>query len=363
MATVKLFNALVPVPAPPALPTEIQLSTAKKAFVDSKRGDGQPIPPPFTYGKIYTTSGKPFDKMAKAPHLSRRELQKLMLDLEKPDTQLQLSAGDRVSPPKSSPTSFFGLARSSMAKKITRVTRQRIGKKLNIKSIALKTKKYKMQDKYKLLIEISTSVTGKHTIFYSSKMTQSNDPLVNDPLANDQTFTYPSIIRKSRAPPYSKPRDPSNQEWHNISVTLQKWLTSHFHSGNEIALPNPLYPNNMKLDTILKISDFEWSFLPKNLNNLTGTKPPFKFYITNNWSNPQDSNLYILLKVRLTGRVRKGHKINPLRILPVSKSKDHINNSSFCGNQLHKVKNIAIDRYHSSPGLLTDSISEKFEKK
>jgi hypothetical protein len=378
MATVKLFNALAPVPTPPALPTETQLSTAKKELANSKRGDGHPIPPPFTYGKIYSARGKPVDKMAKAPRLSRVELQKLMLDLLKPDTQLQLLSTDglRVGPQSTKQTSFFGLARASMAKKRTRAVRQRIGKRLNLKSMVLKTKKYKMQNKYKLLVEISTNVTGKHTIFYSSKMTQQDT--THGPVTHDQTqqsklglqqnFTYPTIARKSRTPPYSEARDPSNQEWTNVSDTLHKWLDSHFHSGNELALPNPLYPNNAAFDTILKISDFKWMFLPRTLNNLTGKAPPFKFYITNNWTNPKDTNLYILLKVRLTGRVRKGHKINHKQAVPVvkvskGKSGKLKKASSFCSNQLTQFKNIAIDRYHSSPGLLTDSTSEKFEKK
>ena len=132
-------------------------------------------------------------------------------------------------------------------------------------------------------------------------------------------------------------------------------------------MPNPSYPGQTKFDKIFRISDFEWQFLPKSLDKLTGKKPSFKFYITNNWTNRQDPYMYIVLKVSLVGRFRKGNKINPLRALPTTKperKKGKLKKaSSFCSNQLSDIKTIALDRYHSAPGIFTDSASEKFEKK
>ena len=71
--------------------------------------------------------------------------------------------------------------------------------------------------------------------------------------------------------------------------------------------------------------------------------------------------------MRLVGRFRKGNKINPTRALPTTKpirKKGKLKKaSSFCSNQLSDIKTIALDRYHSAPGIFTDSASEKFEKK
>ena len=78
-------------------------------------------------------------------------------------------------------------------------------------------------------------------------------------------------------PPYSEPRDKKNKKWVDLSINLQKWLEAHFHKGNELAMPNPLYPKQTRFDKIFRISNFQWKFLPKSLDNLTGKNPPFKF--------------------------------------------------------------------------------------
>ena len=95
MATLLQINGLTPMPAPrapgqPPQPTPAQLQTAKNEYNAAKNGDGRPLPPPFTYGKIYDNAGNKIDKLPSAPNFSRKELQKLMQDLPKPDTLLQL---------------------------------------------------------------------------------------------------------------------------------------------------------------------------------------------------------------------------------------------------------------------------------
>ena len=388
MATLLQINGLTPMPAPPApgqppQPTAAQLQTAKNEYNAAKNGDGQPLPPPFTFGKIYDNAGNKIDKLPSAPDFSRKELQKLMQDLPKPDTMLQLPAlpigGIPVPPPAAAPTSFLDIARQTLRKRI----RKKLGKKLNAKVINRATRRpaSRAQNNYELLIELSTNVTGKHTIFYSTRMTK-QDPK-QGPLTPKQqqqqsfglpgNYDFPTIKRTNKLSAYAKPIDLSNNKWTDINNELQSWLDAHFHSGNELAFPNPLYPptvirgqfnSNSQHDKIFRISDFEWQVLPENLDNLTG---PFKFYITNNLTNFQDTNLYIILKVKLTGKYRKGNKINPTRTLPTTKptrKKGKLKKAaSLCSSQLTGIKNIALDRYHSAPGLWTDSTSEKFEKK
>lgn len=387
-ATLIQYNSLTPMPAPPtprqpSQPTPVQLQTAKDEYTAAENGDGQPLPPPFTYGRVYRwlNDENAVPKIPKAPSLSQTELKQLMKDLPKPDTQLQLPAppigGIPVPPAPTAPTNFLQIARATIGRRTQAKTWKRIGKELNARRVNRATRQplRRNQDNYKLLIELSTNTTGKHTIFYSTRMTQQESTAGPRTQTQNQqqslglqgSFDFPEISRKDKTPPYGKPRNNKNEQWTNLSSSLQKWLDSHFHKGNELAMPNPAYPDQTRFDKIFRISDFEWQFLPKSLDKLTGKKPSFKFYITNNWTNTQDPNMYIVLKVRLIGRFRKGNKINPTRALPTTKpnrKKGKLKKaSSFCNNQLSDIKTIALDRYHSAPGLFTDSASEKFEKK
>ena len=383
MASLIQYDSLNEMPAPPAEPTAAELQAAKNQFDRAKVGDGQPLPPPFTYGKIWVPpyNRGPVEKVPNAPTMSADELKQLMINLPKPETQLQLPAGPIGGVPvpgrPADPTTFLQLARASINQKRYAKTWRRIGKRLNVRGITRATNQRprRDQDKYHLLIELSTNVTGKHTIFYSTRMTQQTGTI--GPVTQNQNrqenlglqanFDFPEIARTDKTPPYSQPRDKKNKKWVNLSIKLEEWIKQHFHKGNELAMPNPLYPKQTKFDKIFRISDFQWKYLPKSLDNLTGKNPPFKFYITNNRTNKQDPNMYIVLHVRLIGRFRKGNKINPKRALPVAKvakKKGKLKKAtSFCGNQLSDLKTIAIDKYHSAPGLFTDSQSEKFEKK
>ena len=383
MASLIQYDSLNAMPAPPAQPTAAQLQAAKDQFDRAKVGDGQPLPPPFTYGKIWVPpyNRGPVEKVPKAPSISATELKQLMKDLPKPETQLQLPAppigGIPVPGRPADPTTFLQLARASINQKRYAKTWRRLGKRLNVRGITRATnqRQRRDQDNYNLLIELSTNVTGKHTIFYSTRMTQqtgtvgpvTQNQAQQEGLGLQASFDFPEIPRTDKTPPYSQPRDKKNEKWMDLSTKLDEWLKQHFHKGNELAMPNPLYPKQTKFDKIFRISDFQWKYLPKSLDNLTGKNPPFKFYITNNRTNNQDPNMYIVLNVRLIGRFRKGNKINPKRALPVAKvneKKGKIKKAaSFCGNQLSNIKTIALDKYHSAPGLFTDSQSEKFEKK
>jgi len=372
-----------PAPRQPPQPTPAQLQTAKDEYAAAEIGDGQPLPPPFTHGVVYRwlNDENPIPKVPKAPSLSQTELLQLMKDLPKPDTQLQLPAppiGEIPVPPApDAPANFLQIARATIGRQTQAKTWKRIGKELNARSVNRATRQplRRNQDNYKLLIELSTNITGKHTIFYSTRMTQQESTTGPRTQTQNQqqslglqgSFEFPEISRKDKTPPYSKPRNEKNKKWINLSIRLQEWLDSHFHKGNELAMPNPAYPGDTEYDKIFRMSDFEWEFLPKSLDKLTGKKPSFKFYITNNWTNRQDPNMYIVLKVILVGRFRKGNKIDPTRALPTTKPEGKKGKlkkaSSFCSNQLSDIKTIALDKYHSAPGIFTDSASEKFEKK
>ena len=383
MASLIQYDSLNAMPAPPAEPTAAQLQTAKDQYDRAEVGDGQPLPPPFTYGKIWVPpyNRGPVEKVPKAPSMSATELKQLMKDLPKPETQLQLPAppigGIPVPGRPDDPTTFLQLARASINQRRYAKIWRRIGKRLNVRGITRATNQRprRNQDNYNLLIELSTNVTGKHTIFYSTRMTQQTasigPPTQNqnrqEELGLQANFDFPQIPRTNKTPPYSQPRDKKNEKWMDLSNKLEEWLKQHFHKGNELAMPNPLYPKQTKFDKIFRISDFQWKYLPKKLDNLTGKNPPFKYYITNNRTNRQDPNMYIVLKVKLVGRFRKGNKVNPKRV-PVGKVKGKKKGnlkkaSSFCGNQLSDLKTIALDKYHSTPGLFIDSQSEKFEKR
>ena len=387
MATLIQYNSLTPMPAPPprqaAQPTPAQLQTAKDEYALAENGDGQPLRPPFTHGVVYRwlNDDNPIPKIPKAPSLSQTELLQLMKDLPKPDTQLQLPAppigGIPVPPAPNAPTNFLQVARATIRRRTQAKIWKKIGKELNARRVNKATRQplRRNQDNYKLLVEISTNTTGKHTIFYSTRMTQQESTAGPRTQTQNQqqslglqgSLDFPEISRKDKTPPYSKPRNKKNKQWTNLSSSLQKWLDSHFHKGNELAMPNPGYPGQTRFDKIFRISDFEWQFLPKSLDKLTGKKQSFKFYITNNWTNTQDPNMYIVLKVRLVGRFRKGNKIDPTRALPTTKPEGKKGKlkkaSSFCSNQLSDIITIALDKYHSAPGLRTDSTSENFEKK
>ena len=86
-ATLIQYNSLTPMPAPPtprqpSQPTPVQLQTAKDEYTAAENGDGQPLPPPFTYGRVYRwlNDENAVPKIPKAPSLSQTELKQLMKD-------------------------------------------------------------------------------------------------------------------------------------------------------------------------------------------------------------------------------------------------------------------------------------------
>ena len=124
-------------PAPPAEPTAAQLQAAKEQFDRAEIGDGQPLPPPFTYGKIYrrVNDKTPVDKVPKAPTLSSTDLKQLMKDLPKPETQLQLPAGPIGGIPvpgrPADPNTFLQMARATINQRRYAKTWRKLGKRLN----------------------------------------------------------------------------------------------------------------------------------------------------------------------------------------------------------------------------------------
>lgn len=301
MASTEFYNLLI---APQNIdqPTNNEKQAAKAAFDAAERGDGQPLPLPFTYGKIYNLTMKPVNKLPKAPIMSTKDMLNLVQYLTK----------------KTSKT-FLDTLSATLNKKTKGKVIRNIGKRLNSKNINIETRKKnrREQTKYNLLIELSTNVTGKHTIFYSSQL-KSEEPNSMGP------WQYPTIPRNPDEPaPYAFPRDKKNKEWMRISKEIRAYLKSLFHKDNELVFENPIYPGVADKYSIFKINSYQWEFLPKNLDNLTG-KDYFKFYITYNTTNPQDPNLYIVLKVRLIGKILKDrNKIDPLHTLPVAEVKNN----------------------------------------
>ena len=85
MSSLIQYDSLTALPAPPAQPAAAQLQAAKTQFDRSENGDGQPLPPPFTYGKIYRwlNDNSPVERVPKAPSVSATELKQLMNELTK----------------------------------------------------------------------------------------------------------------------------------------------------------------------------------------------------------------------------------------------------------------------------------------
>jgi len=154
------------------------LQTAKNEAETAKHGDRQRLPPPFTHGKIYINenSSTKILKLANAPALTSVELKALMMELPKQDTQLQLAAppigGIAVPVAPAAPTTFLEMARDTIRRRRQGKIWRKLGKELNARRINASTRQRRTQNDYKLLIELSTGDTGKHTIFYSTRMVQ-----------------------------------------------------------------------------------------------------------------------------------------------------------------------------------------------
>ena len=343
MASLYLYRSLIP-PQNRNQPTNIEKQAAKAAFDAAENGDEQPFPLPFTYGKIYNLRMESVNKLPNAPPMSTKDMLNLIQYLTK----------------KTSKT-FLDTLSAILNKKTNGKTIRNIGKRLNSKNINMETRKRnrREQKKYNLLIELSTNVTGKHTIFYSSQL-KSTEPNSMGP------WQYPTIARNpDEPPPYSFPRDKKNKEWVRISKEIRAHLKSLFHKDNELVFENPIYPGSAQKYFIFKINSYQWEFLPTNLDDLTG-KDYFKFYISYNHANPQDPNLYIVMKVRLIGKTLKNrNKIDPIHALPVAEVENNSiqkKTTSFCDSRFENIKDIANNTW-SNLGIFTDSSSEKFEKK
>ena len=361
-------------------PTNNELNNAKEASKRAKKGDNMSLPVPFTYGKIYRNGFKnaPSDKLPKAPIVSQKELKKILIGLPKPETNLILSgqSPSTISNPNN-PVGLLQQAKLTLDKKTSNQIFRKLGQRLNKKTIEKETKKpnRKNQKYYRVMIDLTTQSTGKHTIFFTNEMIKSTqlkkspqlDPQTENKL-NPEDFDaqsmFPVVFRRSEKPPYMLPLNGENTEWVSISKQLNKLLKRTFKTGRVLTFPNPIYPKDVSKDLFFRISSYEWEFLPDNLANLTGNDQ-FKFYITYNWVNPEDPQLYVMLKVHLSGRmVENKTKIpkNKRKVNKKTKSSTLDNMGNFCDDRFSNLRNMFADIYSNS-GILSDAPSVSFEKK
>ena len=361
-------------------PTTNELDNAKEASKRAKKGDNMSLPVPFTYGKIYRNGFKnaPSDKLPKAPVVSQAELKKILIDLPKPDTSLVLSgqSPSTISNP-SNPVGLLQQAKLTLDKKTSGEIFRKLGQRLNKKTIEKETKKPERisQKYYRVMIDLTTQSTGKHTIFFTNEMIKSTqlkmspqlDPQTENkinPEDFDAQSIFPVVFRRSEKPPYMLPLNGENTEWVSISKQLNKLLKRTFKTGRVLTFPNPIYPKDASKDLFFRISSYEWEFLPDNLANLTGGDQ-FKFYITYNWVNPEDPQLYVMLKVHLSGRMVENKTKMPKskrKINKKTKSNTLNNMGSFCDDRFSNLRNMFADIYSNS-GILSDTPSVTFEKK
>ena len=398
MASNLFYNLLPEEPAADIANRDDLIREAAQRQQEAMRGDGNPLPPPFTYGKIYRngTNNKATEKLPTAPSLSRKDFKKLLNNLPKPTTQVDLNArpvGAAAIPqdPPREPMGLLEQARAVTRKKQTKKIIKRLRENLNSKVINRQTsvrselgRARKNQDTYEWLIKLTTNLTGKHSIFYSSKLTTQQSRQRQGERTPKQTIQdlpagveYPTLKRTEKTPPYGRPRNKKNEEWMRIAKEIDERLPSLFHEGNELAFPNPLYPDQIHQDKIFRISSYSLEFLPKKMRYLVSDnnkQDRFKFYITHNPKKPVtrgniagDPYLYVVTHVRLIGKwIKDRNTIEPARALPAStatnKDGSDISKTSKCDK---KMKNIR-DAFHdiwSQTGIFRDSAKMKFDKK
>ena len=346
---------------PPAVPTAADIKRAAAEYASKAlAGDKKPLPPPFTNGLYYDGAGNKHPKVGSPPKLNHSEILDIIKNQPKPPTQLQLFGGPAVPAAPGIPQTFMGKVSLSFSRYLAAKKWKKLGKSLNARTINKKTRQgpRKNASNYNMLIELSTNVTGKHTIFYTSRL-KSATPRQKGP------WSYPKISRTDKTAAYSKPVDRKNKKWIHVNNEIKTMLMSLFPRGSELIFPDPLYPKQAARDIVFRISSYNWKHLPKRLRNLTG-KDKFKFYITYNTEDKQDQRLYVALKVKLVGRIVKGrHAIDTKRAALGAPSKPkgvRARTGSFCKKRAQGMKDIFTDTW-SNTGIFTDSSSERFNKK
>jgi len=163
-----------------------------------------------------------------------------------------------------------------------------------------------LQDHYKLVIDLTTNKTGKHTIHFEP------DNLINVHIPGPRR-NYFRIARTSNQAPYAeKPVKGKNKEWDTLQKNIEKLLHEIFKPGTQVRLPNPFYPNNPKRDKVFHITEYIWKTRhhPSSLGN-------YKFFIDVDRNN----NLVVKINVKLEGNfVKDVHTIaKPKAPLPPPK--------------------------------------------
>ena len=159
-----------------------------------------------------------------------------------------------------------------------------------------------LQDHYKLVINLTTNKTGKHTFDFEP------DNLLNVHIPGPRR-NYFRIARTPNQTPYTgKLVKGENKEWDTLQKNIEKLLQEIFKSGTQVRLPNPIYPNNPKRDKVFHITNYKWKRRdhPSSLGN-------YKFFINVDRNN----NLVVAINVKLEGQWVKGtHTISPAKPPP-----------------------------------------------
>jgi len=154
-----------------------------------------------------------------------------------------------------------------------------------------------LQDHYKLVIDLTTNKTGKHTIHFEP------DNLMNVHIPGPRR-NYFRIARTPNQAPYAvKPVKGKNKEWDTLQKNIEKLLQEIFKPGTQVRLQNLFYPNNPKRNKVFHITEYIWKRRPhpSSLGN-------YKFIIDVDRSN----NLVVTINVKLEGHwVKDTHTISP----------------------------------------------------
>ena len=159
-----------------------------------------------------------------------------------------------------------------------------------------------LQDHYKLVIDLTTNKTGKHTFHFEPTN------LINVHIPGPRR-NYFRIARTPNQVPYAtKPVKGKNKEWDTLQKNIEKLLQEIFNPGTQVRLPNPFYSNNYKRDKVFHIANYKWKRddHPSSLGN-------YKFIIDVDRNN----NLVVTINVKLEGHwVKDTHTISPPKAPP-----------------------------------------------
>ena len=212
MASNLFYNLLETRPDAPPADGAVANPLNAAEITRRKRGDGEPLTPPFTHGKIWvwqsqeagapTAAGREVqqEKLPRAPSMTTKEIKELLLNIPKTppynedaDTTLgnrpRRNAAQTFEERFNTQDGFTNKIRMLVERKTSKKRMREMGKVLKrIRTIGSTNENSRLLQRlrrinpednknYEWLIELTTDATGKHSIFYTDKMKYEKEPI------------------------------------------------------------------------------------------------------------------------------------------------------------------------------------------